>query len=161
MPNPRLPRVTDPRQPVILRGRLYNRLCDLIEQALNLTVTSPLRQSVGPNGRTLSVTIPNSGQWLLLTGSASQYGTYTGNPFTLKLGASFNPGTVRSVAQADIGTAGSASVYLVNCREIGKTTHDLDSGGTFLPMLFRGFPAGSYSGTPVYVFDGLQWENCS
>lgn len=104
--------------------------------------------------------LPGPDQWCVLTGSSTQYATYTGHLFTLGLGTSFNPSTLRAVAQGDVGIAASATIYLVNSREIGKSTHDLASS-SFLPLLFRGTFIDNYNTTPVFIFDGLQWEDCS
>lgn len=97
--------------------------------------------------------------WVVLTGSATKNATYTGHAFTTSLVSGFDATASGTVAQTDVGSAGSSTVYLVNVREIGQSTNDLATG--FLPLLFRGTPIGTaVDGKAVYLIDGLQWENC-
>lgn len=152
-----------PRAPVgevvALDAVLFNRIMDILSSVANLTVAPPLFLNEGPHGRTISFT-SNPAEWFVLTSSATKSATYNVSSFSALLVSGFDPTASGTVAQSDVGASGNSG-YAINVREIGKSTHDLDTGGTFLPMLFRGSLVGSFGGKPVYLFDGLQWENCS
>jgi hypothetical protein len=91
-----------------------------------------------------------------VTRSATGGGKYNGNLFNRPT-SDISPDT--DLSEADLGTAGQACLIL-NTQEVGKSTHDLASGG-FLPLIFIGLLIHTNSdGMPVVLIDGDQWEDC-
>jgi hypothetical protein len=121
------------------------------------TINGPFGQVVIPRRQRDGLTFG----WFVLTGPASRYGTYTAHRL-LSPASTFDTATVSTFSSSDIGTSGTDSVYLINAREEGKSTHDLDSGGTFLPMKFFGvFNQFAKDGKACYLIDGRQGEACT
>lgn len=156
----RLPRAPSDRT-CALSGRVYNDIASAIEANSRLTVAPPLMLDDTPAGKVLRISLPPTVGFFVLTGSATRYGTYTAHRL-LPPTSQFDTTTASTFSSSDIGTSTTDSVYLINVREEGKSTHDLDSGGTFLPMKFFGvFNQMAADGKLCYLIDGRQGEACA
>lgn len=93
----------------------------------------------------------------VISNYSSCYGVYNGklwNPPTADTPAA------STLTEADLGTQG-VDCLMENVREVGKTTHDLDPSGTYLPLIFPvTYLRTNSDGTVVVLFDGAQQEDC-
>lgn len=68
---PTLRRSTDPAQPVVLTGRMWDQLCDIIERSSRIEVAWPLSKSEDPGGITLGCDLAvDDGFWAWSTAAA-------------------------------------------------------------------------------------------
>lgn len=95
-----------------------------------------------------------------VSAAASGGGKYTG--FIWKTPTAKVLSRSGTLSLTEIGQTGDA-IVIVNLDEVGKTTHDLTSG-TATVTKFIGFRlVGVFSddGKPVYVINGIDWEDCT
>lgn len=114
-----------------------------------------------PTGRRPGVPHPSTPSVLVkITGDASGGGKYNGKILTPPTSAFTATGTL---AESEIGVVPTADNALVfNLQEVGKNTHDIDTAGGFVPLVFIGIVIGATTaGLRVVVIDGSQWEDCS
>ncbi len=92
------------------------------------------------------------------TGNASGGGKYVGRVWIAPTADILATG---NLSASDLGTdPGSNNALILNCDEIGQSTHDL-TGGTvkvthFIGVLLRQNTDGTY----VVAINGIDWENC-
>lgn len=113
----------------------------------------------GPNGRPF--------EFVKITGAAAGGGKYTANIWV-------PPTTTQDIAatgnltEAELGSAltdsdgNVAVVRVVNCNEVGQSTHDLTNASNSNQKVFIAlFIKYANDGIPVYAINGFWWENCS
>jgi hypothetical protein len=110
----------------------------------------PVRLSIGGGGASRVL--------VKVTGSATGGGKYNGKLLTAPASLTTATG---NLAESDLGTVpGSDDALVLNCREVGQTTHDLSSS-SYLPLVFAGELLGVNSdGKYVVAIDGYQWKAC-
>lgn len=99
---------------------------------------------------------PNSGA-IRITSEATGGGKYNG---TLLAAAS---SAIALTGNVSLGSTGE-SVLVLNTREEGASTHDLDVSGDYQPTVFIGVYVGQSDESPsrrVFAIDGVQQEDCT
>lgn len=114
------------------------------------------RTTQAPVRFALPMAVNGSGWLVKITGNATGGGKYTGTIWKMGSG---DVATTGNLAEGDLGTTGD-SCLILNVREVGQSTHDLQSS-SYLPLIVPAVLVRvNADGTKVFAINTDQWEDC-
>lgn len=151
------PKASDNDEAVVVSGRVWNRVVEVLNYAQGLHVSAPLQMMETPGGPVIALRQAASSPVKLLrvTGNETGGGKYTA--VILDAPAS-DVAATGDLSAADMGVAGE-TVRFCNGYEVGASTHDLSSSvkSVEIPAVYR---RTNSDGVKVYASALVQTEDC-